>query len=40
MNLDRPIIATCGIGMTACWIALAAEAAENKEIPVCVVSQS
>ena len=39
VSLDRPVIATCGSGMTACWIALAAEAADNQEIPVYVVSQ-
>ena len=38
MSLDQPTVASCGSGLTACWIALAAEAALNKEIPVFVVS--
>ena len=37
VSFDKPTIASCGSGITACWIALAADAAEIKEIPVFVV---
>ena len=39
VDLDRPIVASCGGGVTACWIALGAKVALNKEIPVFVVSE-
>ena len=37
VSLDKPAIASCGSGITACWIALAAEIADGKKIPVFVV---
>ena len=39
MNLEQPTVASCGSGVSACWIALAANVALNKDIPVFVVSE-
>ena len=33
VDLDKPIIATCGSGVTACWVSFAASLL-GKEIPV------
>ena len=37
VDLNKPIIATCGSGVTACWIAFAASLL-GKDIPVYDVS--
>lgn len=37
IDLDKPILATCGSGVTACWIAFAASLL-GKEVPVYDVS--
>ena len=36
-SLDKPIIGTCGSGLTACWVHFAAELAEGKETPAIYV---
>ena len=37
IDLDKPLIASCGSGITACWIAFAASLL-GKEVPVYDVS--
>ena len=38
INMDEPLVATCGSGVTAAIIAMAAHIAYNKDVPVYDVS--
>ena len=38
VNLDKPMVATCGSGITACWIVVAALLCGVKTIPLYDVS--
>ena len=38
VNLDKPMVATCGSGMTACWVIIAALLCGVKTVPLYDVS--